>query len=162
MSVFQTIVDFKARKRREGLLSNFEFWCSPDRQNDRIENCDTYRAHGTAVVEALLNVAPEVDLYIARPVGRKQLYDAVEWMVRQKNVDIISYSVSQRFDGSGDGTTWHPDPASFPTETPLPDFVYSPSHALKLAVDAGVVWGQLSRKQGAPDDLFRRLHQRKS
>ena len=145
---FQTIVDFKARKRREGLLSNFEFWCSPDRQNDRIENCDTYRAHGTAVVEALLNVAPEVDLYIARPVGRKQLYDAVEWMVRQKNVDIISYSVSQRFDGSGDGTTWHPDPASFPTETPLPDFVYSPSHALKLAVDAGVVWVNSAGNRG--------------
>ena len=151
---FKGFTEFKQKKQAEGLLTTFDFWCSTDRAADRIGNCvatnieEKYATHGTAVVEALMNIAPEIDLYIARPLGRTQLYEAVDWMVEQKRVDVISYSVSQRFDGPGDGTTWLPDPASFLTQTPIPDWVYSPLHTVNLAVDGGAVWVSAAGNRG--------------
>ena len=39
--------------------------------------------HGTAVAETLVDVAPEVELYIANPMSRGDLRDAADWMTQQ-------------------------------------------------------------------------------
>ena len=80
--------------------------------------------HGTAVVEALVDIAPDVSLYIANPKTLGDLRDAVDWMVSE-GVDVINQSLSWRFDGPGDGTS--------PREN-------SPLRSLDRAVDSGITW----------------------
>jgi len=80
--------------------------------------------HGTAVVEALVDIAPDVSLYIANPKTLGDLRDAVDWMISE-GVDVINQSLSWRFDGPGDGTS--------PREN-------SPLRSLDRAVDSGITW----------------------
>ncbi len=60
--------------------------------------------HGTIVAESVIDIAPEVSLYIAKPQSKGDLRDAADWMVSQ-GVAVINYSVSWTFDGPGDGTS---------------------------------------------------------
>ena len=60
--------------------------------------------HGTIVAESVIDIAPEVTLYIAKPQSRGDLRDAADWMVSE-DVSVINYSVSWPFDGPGDGTS---------------------------------------------------------
>ena len=60
--------------------------------------------HGTAVSEAVIDIAPEVSLYVANPFSRGDLQDVVDWMASE-GVSVINYSVSSIFDGPGDGTS---------------------------------------------------------
>ena len=60
--------------------------------------------HGTAVSEAVIDMAPEVSLYVANPISRADMQDVVEWMASE-GVSVINYSVSSIFDGPGDGTS---------------------------------------------------------
>ena len=60
--------------------------------------------HGTIVAESVIDIAPEVTLYIAKPQSRGDLRDAVDWMVSE-DVSVINYSVGWLFDGPGDGTS---------------------------------------------------------
>ncbi len=62
--------------------------------------------HGTAVAETVVDVAPEVELYIANPMSGGDLRDAVDWMV-QNGVDVINRSISNVYEGPGDGTSWY-------------------------------------------------------
>ena len=60
--------------------------------------------HGTAVSEAVIDIAPEVTLYVANPFSRADMQDVVEWMASE-GVSVINYSASYIFDGPGDGTS---------------------------------------------------------
>jgi hypothetical protein len=89
-----------------------------------LEDCDTATAHGTAVAEAVADVAPAVQLYIANPGSPLDLRNTVAWMTSQ-GVRVINHSVSWTWVGPGDGTS---------------PFVDSALSAVNEAVAAGAVW----------------------
>ena len=60
------------------------------------------RKHGTAVTEALFDIAPQADYYIADAGSDSDLRNTVNWMVSE-GVDVINVSLSWTFDGPGDG-----------------------------------------------------------
>ena len=67
--------------------------------------CDSDSSHGTGVAEAIVDIAPDVSLYIANPVSLADLQSAADWMVSQ-GVSVINRSASYPwFDGPGDGTS---------------------------------------------------------
>ena len=80
--------------------------------------------HGTIVAESVIDIAPEVTLYIAKPQSRGDLRDAADWMVSE-DVSVINYSVSWTFDGPGDGTS------------PLSA---SPLNTVDRAVASDIIW----------------------
>ena len=80
--------------------------------------------HGTIVAESVIDIAPEVSLYIANPRSRGDLQDAVDWMAAQ-GVLVINQSQSWFLDGPGDGTS--------PNST-------SPLKTVDRAAARGVIW----------------------
>ena len=80
--------------------------------------------HGTIVAESMLDMAPEVTLYVADPVSRGDLQSTVRWMA-SNGVQVINYSVGYTFDGPGDGTS--------------PDSV-SPLNTVDRAVENDILW----------------------
>ena len=60
--------------------------------------------HGTAVSEAVIDIAPGASLYVANPISQADMQNVVDWMASQ-GVSVINYSVSYIFDGPGDGTS---------------------------------------------------------
>jgi len=68
--------------------------------------------HGTAVAEALLDVAPGVQLFVANPQTPLDLQDTVQWML-SLGVKVINHSVTWTWDGPGDGTSPYPSSALF-------------------------------------------------
>ena len=80
--------------------------------------------HGTLVAETVIDIAPEVSLYIATPQSPGDLQTATDWMVSQ-GVSVIVHSVTHGYDGPGDGTS------------PFSD---SPLRAVDRAVAGGSVW----------------------
>lgn len=75
------------------------------------ERCKSDRglSHGTAVAEALTDVAPGASLYLFRTdIGYGFLRPVVDWMASE-GVTIIITSMGWSFDGPGDGTSpWPP------------------------------------------------------
>ena len=92
--------------------------------SENLADCENTSDHGTAVAESVIDIAPEVSLYISDPRSRATLRDAVDWMISE-GVSVINHSVSWTFDGPGDGTS----PLSI-----------SPLNTVDLAVDSGVLW----------------------
>ena len=80
--------------------------------------------HGTLVAEAVVDIAPEVSLYIANPLSPGDIRNSAEWMVSE-GVRVIVWSEGRIFDGPGDGTSPHSD---------------SPLRTVDRAVAGGVVW----------------------
>ncbi len=80
--------------------------------------------HGTAVAEAVIDIAPGATLYIANPSSRGDLQETAEWMADQ-GVKVINYSVGWIFDGPGDGTS---------------PFSSSPLNAVDQAVARDITW----------------------
>ena len=80
--------------------------------------------HGTAVTEAVFDIAPNATVYISNPGTPADLKSTVAWMASQ-GVDVINHSVGWIWEGPGDGTS--PDPEAA---------VYS----VDDAVSAGIVW----------------------
>ena len=80
--------------------------------------------HGTAVTEALFDIAPDAAYYIANPLTRGDLQAAVQWMA-DENVDGINMSMKWSWDGPGDGTS------------PFSD---SPLRAVDAAISSGAIW----------------------
>ena len=74
--------------------------------SDRLQDCHTGNDHGTAVVRNLLEMAPDVDLYISDAYSPEDAAKAAEWMADQ-DVRIISASIRSHWDGPGDGTGTH-------------------------------------------------------
>ena len=62
--------------------------------------------HGTIVAESVIDIAPEVSLYIANPQSWGDLQDTTEWMASQ-DVSVINHSVGWILHGPGDGTSPH-------------------------------------------------------
>ena len=80
--------------------------------------------HGTIVSEAIIDIAPEVSLYIANPQSRADMQDVVEWMASE-GVAVINQSQNWLLDGPGDGTS----PRS-----------NSPLRTVDLAVARDITW----------------------
>ena len=89
-----------------------------------LEDCTDFSNHGTRVAESVIDIAPDVSLYIAETYKQSQLKDAVDWMVSE-GVSVINHSMHWEFDGPGDGTS----PLSI-----------SPLNTVNTAVAAGIVW----------------------
>ncbi|MBX6343056.1 MAG: hypothetical protein IRY97_11400, partial [Thermomicrobiaceae bacterium] len=89
-----------------------------------LSDCENGEAHGTAVAETLVDVAPEATLYLATPISQLDLQEAVNWM-RSQGVQVINHSVEWAWDGPGDGTS---------------PFLDSPLRAVDQAVSGGIVW----------------------
>ena len=96
------------------------------RPTSNLAYCDAAGGHdhGTRVAAAVINFAPDADLYIANPLSWADLQSSVEWM-HGEGVKIIAYSQAWAFHGAADGTS--------PT-TP------SPLNTAKWASDNGIVW----------------------
>ena len=57
--------------------------------------------HGSAVTEAIHDIAPDADIYISSINTRGGLYNAVDYMIDQ-GVDIVNMSLSFAWDGPPD------------------------------------------------------------
>ena len=87
-------------------------------------DCEVDTAHGTAVAETIIDIAPDVELYIANPFSRADLRSATEWMISQ-GVQVINYSAAWIWDGPGDGTS---------------TLSISPLNTVDAAVAGGILW----------------------
>ena len=109
----------------------------PSDDLEKCTNAEEGSEHGTWVAEAVIDVAPEVSLYIASPLSRGDLIDAVNWMISQ-DVKAVVQSESYPFDGPGDGTS------------PFGD---SPLRTVDRAVEGGIIWVN-SAGNNAQETLF--------
>ena len=89
-----------------------------------LSDCEGFPGHGAAVAEALVDVAPGVELYVSTPFTRVELKDAVGWMVSE-GASVIVNASSWGFDGPGDGTS---------------PFSSSPLNTVDDVVSQGGVW----------------------
>ena len=60
--------------------------------------------HGTRVAEALVNISPQIELYISRVTDRRQLPSVVEWL-KNKRVRVINMSLGYEWEGPADGSS---------------------------------------------------------
>ena len=103
------------------------------RPTSRLSDCDNDgEVHGTAVAEALLDIAPDAFLYIADPPGPGDLIRTVDWMVAH-GVQVINYSVGAPWDGPGDGTS---------------PYSQSPLKMVDKAIENGIVWVNAAGNEG--------------
>ena len=70
-----------------------------------LADCEVGSVHGTAVAETIIDVAPEVELYVTQPQSWGDLRDAVDWMV-DNGVHVINRSRGAIYHGPGDGTSY--------------------------------------------------------
>ncbi len=91
-----------------------------------LADCANGETHGTAVAEAIFDMAPGIDLYVADPISSLDEQRAVAWMtgngVRIVNASFFSGLI---FEGPGDGTS------------PYGDSLYG---LVDQAVAAGALW----------------------
>ena len=73
-------------------------------------DCENGEAHGTAVAELVVDMAPGAQLYIADPESPIDYRDTIRWMTSQ-GVRILNASSASGylFDGPGDGTSGRED-----------------------------------------------------
>ncbi|MAG69860.1 MAG: hypothetical protein CL471_06155 [Acidobacteria bacterium] len=102
------------------------------RFNQRLAACEADTAHGTAVAEALLDIAPGVTLYVANPVSLTDLQRTVRWMAN-RGVKVVNYSVSHAWSGPGDGTS---------------RFSNSALKTVADAVQRGILWVNAAGNEG--------------
>ena len=89
-----------------------------------VADCDNGENHGTLVAESLVDIAPEVSLYIAVPRTLGDLRSTVDWMISE-GVSVINQSLFWAHDGPGDGTS---------------PFNSSSLATVDRAVDANIAW----------------------
>ena len=86
------------------------------------------RLHGSSVLEAVYDIAPEADYYLAAvshfSFYHTDLKNAVDWMI-EEDVDIITFSHTGGWSGPGDGTSIYPT---------------SELNTLNNAVENGITW----------------------
>ena len=89
-----------------------------------LEDCET-GSHGTAVTEAVFDIAPEATYYISNAFAAGDLAKTtVDWMV-EEGVDVINMSLGFSWDGRGDGTFYSSN---------------SPLRSVEIAVANGITW----------------------
>ena len=96
----------------------------PECLDDAQRRADRNASHGTIVAESVIDIAPEVSLYIANPISRADLQAAADWMASE-GVSVINQSVGWFFDGLGDGTS---------------PFSASPLNTVDRAVASDMIW----------------------
>ena len=89
-----------------------------------LSDCEDGSVHGTAVAEAVVDIAPNVTLYIANPFSKGDLQASVAWMLSE-GVSVINQSLSWTWDGPGDGTS---------------PFNESPVKTVDTSVAGGAIW----------------------
>ena len=94
------------------------------RFTQNLADCDADSPHGTAVAEAVMDIAPGVSLYISNPGTPGDTQEAARWMTSQ-GVSVINRSGSTPFQGPGDGTS---------------PFSWSIFNTIDRAVDGNIVW----------------------
>jgi hypothetical protein len=60
--------------------------------------------HGAACAEIVYDMAPKADFYLVNFDTDVEQHQAVDWIIRQKKIDVISYSLGWYNGGAGDGT----------------------------------------------------------
>ncbi len=104
-----------------------------------LSDCETGDdGHGTAVTEALFDLAPDATYYIANPITPGDLATAVDWMI-DHDVDVINHSVGWLWDGPGDGTSPYDGTVASPFDFE-PPFWNSPLRTVNTAVEGGAIW----------------------
>ena len=89
-----------------------------------LADCET-GSHGTAVTEAIFDIAPEATYYISNAFAAGDLAKTtVDWMV-EEGVDVINMSLGFSWDGRGDGTFYSSN---------------SPLRSVEIAVANGITW----------------------
>ena len=99
-------------------------YTAPGTHTAGLDDCESRTVHGTAVTEAVIDIAPSAGIYLANPVTFSDLQDAVSWMIGE-GVQIINHSAGWTWTGPGDGTS-----------------IYSsaPVNTVDTAVSGGVLW----------------------
>ena len=93
---------------------------------NNLDNCENDSHHGTGVAENIMDIAPDVSLYIANSTGSgRDFTDTVNWMISEE-VSVINRSLGGRFHGPGDGTS--------------PSFIHDNLDNINLAVEGGIVF----------------------
>jgi hypothetical protein len=69
-----------------------------------LADCENGEVHGAAVSEAILDMAPQVSLYVSNPSSATDLLLTATWMVEQ-GVTVINRSMGVSYQGPGDGTS---------------------------------------------------------
>ena len=110
--------------------------------SSNLADCDSLSAHGTAVAEALIDIAPDASLYLSNVFTPGDLQDTVDWMISQ-GVEVINTSLGFAWDGPGDGSS--PFDGSVDYVHPQWEGIdtalhYSPLRAVDRAVEAGITW----------------------
>ena len=101
------------------------------------EDRESTRKHGTAVTEAIFDIAPEAEYYVANNTSWGDLRNAVLWMM-SNNVDVINMSLAMVWYGPGDGTSPSSD---------------RPLGTVDTAVAGGITWVNAAGN-GARDTWF--------
>ena len=96
----------------------------PAQCRDYVADLYQDNGHGTAVAEAIIDIAPEVSLYLAYPYSRGDMQEITRWM-EGEGVSVINHSVGWIYDGPGDGTS--------PTSV-------SPLRTVDQAVAGDIIW----------------------
>ena len=114
------------------------YFSGPWEPSSQLEDCEQAPCqeiscrHGTAVSETVVDVAPEVELYIANPMSWGDLRDAADWMAEQ-GVQVINVSLGWVTVGPGDGTS---------------PFSNSPFRTIDAAVSNGITWVNAAGNSG--------------
>ena len=104
-----------------------------------LSDCETGdEGHGTAVTEAVFDIAPDATYYIANPITPGDLATAVDWMI-EHDVDVINHSVLWLWDGPGDGTSPYDGTIPHPVDFEAP-YWNSPLRTVNTAVEGGAIW----------------------
>ena len=69
---------------------------------------DVDNRHGTNVAEVIIDIAPEVELYISNAPDEDMERQAIQWMLNNE-VDVINRSLGSSIFAPGDGTSWEDD-----------------------------------------------------
>ena len=73
-----------------------------------IADCENGEVHGTAVAEAIVDIAPQATLYVANEVSGADGVAIATWMAEQ-GVTVINRSLGSVWQGPGDGTSPNPN-----------------------------------------------------
>ncbi|RIK42565.1 MAG: hypothetical protein DCC58_10820 [Chloroflexi bacterium] len=107
-------------------------FAGPGNSTGNLADCQNGDVHGTGVAEAVMDIAPGVQLYISNPWTSSDLITAVDWMANN-GVQVINHSVGWWWSGPGNGTSPYFD---------------SPLVAVNNAVADGIIWANAAGNEG--------------